>query len=51
MDESIVQKLCSFSAQDLAKFLHCFRDSFIIDNRFFVNLNNKKCTRSVLFII
>ena len=38
MDESIIQKLCSFSAQDLANFLHCFRDSFIIDNRFFVNL-------------
>ena len=34
MDESIIQKLCSFSAQDLANFLHCFRDSFIIDNRF-----------------
>ena len=38
MDESIIQKLCSFSAQDLANFLHCFRDSFIIDNRFFVSL-------------
>ena len=38
MDESIIQKLCSFSAQDLANFLHRFRDSFIIDNRFFVNL-------------
>ena len=38
MDASIVQKLCSFSAQDLANFLHCFIDSIIIDNRFFVNL-------------
>ena len=38
MDESIVQKLGSFNAQDLKHFLHCFRDSFIIDNRFFVNL-------------
>ena len=38
MDESIIQKLCSFSAQDLANFLHCFRDSFIRENRFFVNL-------------
>ena len=38
MAESIIQKLCSFSAQYLANFLHGFRDSFIIDNRFFVNL-------------
>ena len=42
MDESIIQKLCSFSAQDLANFLHCFRDSFIIDNRFFVNFFGKE---------
>ena len=39
MDESMVQKLCSFSAQELANFLHCYRDSFIIDNGIFVNLS------------
>ena len=42
MDESIVQKLCSFSAQDLANILHCFRDSFIIDNRFLLTFFGKE---------
>ena len=38
MAEIFVQKLDSFNAQDLTNFLHCFRDLFIIDYRFFVNL-------------
>ena len=50
MDKSIVQKLCSFSAQDLANFLHCFRDSFIIDNRFFVNLFWSGIKRAAFFL-
>ena len=37
MDKSIVRKLGSFNAQDSTNYLHCFRDSFIIDNRIFVN--------------
>ena len=50
MDESIIQKLCPFSAQDLANFLHCFRDSFIIDNRFLFNLFWKGIKRAVIFV-